>query len=389
MRSAQFLSRMILTFIALNGALNLALAADPNNPLAANDAPDAGALPRFMKPGMRLLYREGSSVDHGVYNLLDQPGPWNWKEGTNTGGVGFLALDILHASPDLIAAQGRHFLMSDLQRELCTFTSAVGVQGGGDKLDPYWINPARLANIPEGKDDTQKVNHVRYTLNGHEYNAISILQFPAGSYRSCIYDLDTGLLLSLSQQIQTPNGKSIEHAQFVGMRQLAIPWADQPPPQWIVKGAQLTYQGSYGATGAAGMPPMTFAQSFIVRFDDASDGCFSLTCLTRRSQGAGAAPTESTGQQCSGSAMLNGLWIPPDIFQKLQPNQVIDEDQVLHFRTTFVGIQGNAALFVEQGPFETKQLYYNTQTGTLVGVSTIAQNQIGQQFVKLQLVDQR
>jgi hypothetical protein len=120
-----------------------------------------------------------------------------------------------------------------------------------------------------------------------------------------------------------------------------------------------------------------------------SHGCMQARMMTRTEIGNGLPPQESTVDRCFGSAMLAGLWVPPDALQQLNPNQLIDNDPITRFRTTFVGVQGQSAIFVEQGPAETTQTAYDLQSGVLQRIQTRRRNATGEFQVQLQLVGQQ
>jgi hypothetical protein len=104
--------------------------------------------------------------------------------------------------------------------------------------------------------------------------------------------------------------------------------------------------------------------------------------------GPGLPPGEAKGERCFGSAVLGGAWFPPKALATLTAGQVLDEDPVLGFRTTFAGTRENLAVVLEQGPLEATRLVYDRTSGALVAIESARQNPLGgaQVHASLQLV---
>jgi len=385
-----------------------------DEPAQEQDQGEAGAFPDFLRPGARITYLAGSSVVQGVNsqvvpdekgNLVDpQTGKhYRTDDMKSSGGIGYVQINIVSVDPRFVAADVRNFLISDPQNNLSTSTSAAALTGDGNALDMYWINPAQLAHIDPRTGRGTKITRIQYTLNGRNYNAISYLRANGSAYTSRIYDLRSGLLLAESSSdtggtvptldknntITPCKGATyITHSRFLAVRQVDIPWAEERTPQWVARGRQLDYQGSYTAVLPSGpLPGLGMAVSFSI--GQVNNGC-ALTRMTTRSElGTGLPPQETTADRCFGTAMLSGLWVPPQALRQLEPNQVIDEDPITNFRTTFAGLQGQSAVFVEQGPLEFTQAAYDTQTGLLQALRSSRKQPTGEIQVQLQLAGRR
>ncbi|MCC6424934.1 MAG: hypothetical protein IT447_15785 [Phycisphaerales bacterium] len=383
------------------------------------DEPDqnqeqAGDFPDFLRPGVRLTYFEGSSVVQGVNsqvvpddkgNLVDPQTGKHYRQDDmkNSGGVGYAQINVVTVDPELVAADARSFQIIDLNNNTCSATSVAALTGNADQLGMYWINPARLANMEPHADRNERVNRIQYTLNDRNYDAISMVSVSEAGYTSRIYDLKTGLLLSSSSSetggnvntldknntITPGRGSSyISHSRFVSIRQVDIPWAQMRMPRWVSKVRQIDYQGGYTAILQGGaLPGYAMAVSFSI--GQVSHGCAQARMMTRSDIGNGLPPQESTVDRCFGSAMLAGLWVPPEALQQLNENQLIDKDPITRFRTTFTGIQGQSAIFVEQGPSEITQTAYDVQSGVLQGIQTRRKTAAGEMQVQLQLAGQQ
>jgi hypothetical protein len=374
-------------------------------------------LPAFLKPGTRLIYEEGESVVHGVGSHLvpskdgkgwvDNKGnKWDVKDSRNSGGVGFLALDVVYVAPDLIAADGRSIMLVDPMNHLTQSVGATALTGNRQKLGQYWVHPSVLAGMADARQDGQVIHRLNHEANGKSYNAISIMTVSPSSYESLIYDLETGLLLSSSRSQkgdpvatnlgggnvgQAQGATVVSHSRFIAARELNIPWANEPAPTWAVAGHQMEYQGGYSAImgGGAGLPPLPpLGMAVMFSFNQAANGCVLAKMFTRRDIGSGMPAQESATDRCLGTAMLTPLWISPRVLAQLQPNQVIDEDMITRLRLSYAGAQGNVGVFVEQGPLESSQNAYDLQTGALVAIRSLRAQGPNQMQMDLQLVRQ-
>lgn len=382
-----------------------------NDDEPAQDEEQPGGFPDFLRPGVRLTYYEGSSVVQGVNsqvvpddkgNLVDPQTGKHYRQDDmkNSGGVGYAQINIVAVDPELVAADARSFLIIDLNNNICSASSVAGLTGNGDQLGMYWINPNRLANIGQQAERGERINRIQYTLNDRNYDAISMVSASGGGYISRIYDLKTGLLLSSSssdtgQNVNTLDKNNtitpgmgstyISHSRFVSIRQVNIPWAEERMPRWVSAGRRIDYQGGYTAVLQGGaLPGYGMAVSFSI--GQVAHGCAQARMVTRTEIGSGLPPQESTIDRCLGSAMLSGLWVPPGALRQLNPNQLIDKDPITRFRTIFTGVQGQSAVFVEQGPAETTQTAYDAQTGMLRSIQSSRKTQTGEFQVQLQLV---
>ena len=79
--------------------------------------------------------------------------------------------------------------------------------------------------------------------------------------------------------------------------------------------------------------------------------------------------TDASGIRCFGSyTYVGGLSASPKALAAMQPNELLDEDKITGYRTTFAGVRDNVALIVETSPHETTEVAYDRQTGRLVSI---------------------
>ena len=362
-------------------------------PVGAADAPGAnGGLPAFIKPGFRLTWIGGSSIVGGNHPVQDENGPieidgrrYRLESNRPGGGMGYTQLNILHADAKTVIADVNLFILTDVNQKVCKFSGKTVVIGSPDALGDYWVNPAKLAQMPDGRQDGDKYTRGRYNLDNREYKSISITHQGNDGYQSKTYDLASGVMLfggttdinlglllknkDNGQLTQEEANKQFSHNQFVAVRETKIPWAAAPRSELLSKGRRLDYTGGQSlmlpdAGGLPPLPPQAMSLSYEVS-DILGGNCFSLKTLIRADLGPGIPPNEVRGEQVCGSAMLGGLYTPPDALRAIQPNTVLDEDPITHRRITYIGQQGNMALMLEQGRLDVLERWYDMGTGLL------------------------
>ncbi|RYX81174.1 hypothetical protein EON83_25285 [bacterium] len=368
-----------------------------------------GTVPGPLQAGTRIIYEAGDSVVQGVGARMtkDDQGNWvdtrgnRWREDQlkSSGGVGYTALDIVQASPSFVAADVRNFLIGFNNATTLTGGSAVTGNGQvlGDSGMKYWISPARLAQMKNGKSGGHQVRRLPYSAGRNSFNAISISDTTAASYANEIYDLKTGILLSSSRSssggsqftlgagntITTGAGASaISHLRFIGTRKKGMPWANSPAPSWAKAGTRLAYNGQVQNvmynSGFPPAPPTGAAFSCVIH--RVAGGCVLVNTISSQDNGRGLPPSTLQSPRVYGTLSSGSLWVPPVALQKLRPGQIIDQDQLTHYNLTYAGIQNGVALFLDQGTTDQWAYAYNPQNGMLVGFDiTTRQNNMGEQ----------
>ncbi len=387
----------------------------PNDPQPNN--PAANGLPPSLATGMRLTWTGGNSTIAGSHMVPDDKGwieskgqRYSLKKSRGGGGMGYTQLNIIHADAQVIVADVRMFLITDLERGTCVQKGHSLMTGNADALDIYWINPARLALMAEGRNEAETITRGVYAMGDRQYKSISIHRTGRDGYSSRTYDTESGLLLfggttDLDPTVLIENGnngglekfegnKQYSHNQFTGLRATKIPWAAVPRPQGMIKGQRIDYTGGYSQASPAGaglpaLPPLGTTVSYGIDQEFAAD-CIGTQSLARFELGAGIPPNEVKGSRAFASAMFGGLWIGTDSLKGLQPNQVLDEDPITRYRTSFGGVQGNVVVIVEQGATDLLEMFYDATSGLLVGTRyTLQQGNVGQTQTTYQLVQQR
>src|SRR5205085_2314559 len=151
-----------------------------------------------------------------------------------------------------------------------------------------------------------------------------------------VYDLETGLLISGSsstvgaaQVAPNPNGtaspmagvNTITSTRVLDVRDLRLPWSNQPLPPWARNGGRLVYSGKYSNL-IEGAPVIPWRLDAAVTFGEARKNWTPGKQTSRLDYGTGAAPQESGSDRNFGSNMYDPVWIDPQILATLRPNTV-------------------------------------------------------------------
>lgn len=360
--------------------------------LALSGAPAFAQLPAFLQVGSRLTWDAGGSSLSGSRFVPDPNGwvwqndQWNRVEATyGGGGVGLVQVDILAAGAEGLVGDVRSYLNTDLQSGSYALSGVDVAVGDAGSLSPYWMAPARLAAMQPGFDGMTRVWRGPRLINGTQFDTVSIATMSRASYSSNTYDVASGLLLfggNMDAQpgvmATDPNGTvvfqnqgaiSYSHLLFLGTRQLQVPWADRPAPDWAAPGVTILYQGQSRAeiAGGGGLPPlpgsaMTISYVFTHRLGRALLGYQVSQLATTQ----GLPPDQVKLNRAFGSAAIDGLWAAPDALARLQAGQVLDQDPFTGIRVYFGGVQNGAALVVYEGRGDALENYYDPSSGFLV-----------------------
>jgi hypothetical protein len=282
-------------------------------------------------------------------------------------------------------ADVRHLLRPDPQTNVHVAAASDLVIGNAEALGDYWIAPSVLATLQPGYDGTTRIWKGPRQLGGQTVDTVSSATMSNGSYYSYTYDAATGILLiggSMIAQagvlVTDPEGNmldsasgavSLDHRIFAGARQVPIPWATAPPPAWATPGRVTTYQGQISAefdpsSGVGNVAGNSLTVSYV--FDQAVGTALVGRQLTRSSNGPGLPPTDSTASRVFGSAMFDGLWIPPEYLTQLTAGQVLDQDPLSGYTVTSAGVQGNVAVVQTIGAGDQLEMHYDTTSGLVV-----------------------
>ncbi len=372
-------------------------------------------IPEFLQVGWRLTWEAGDSQISGARMVNDPEGIFERDnqrfriEGTRGGGgVGLIQLNVLTAGQDGLVADLRYFLNTDLQAGAFRSSGNDVVTGSASGLGDYWIPPSTLATLTPGFDGRTRVSRSTAVFGGQTLNVVSIATPGPGSYVSETYDLGSGLLL-FSGTMHSSQGTSItddrgqvtdfqgsvaySHRRFLGVRQVAVPWASEPPPSWATPGRAHFYQGESRVelSSPTGLPGLGGQGMQVIQVLDRQVGGALLgRQVVQSATTAGLPPSESTTQRAYSSLLLDGLWFPPRAFGSLQPQQVLDQDPYSGQTIYFAGVTGNLGVVVVQGSSDYLENYYDLGSGLLTfSRYRVQAASVGTQVTEVQWVGQQ
>ena len=372
-------------------------------------------VPGFLQVGSRLTWEGGNSTLSGSRVVPDPNGPLERDgqryrlEGTRGGGgVGLVQLNVIASSQQAIVADVRYLLAGGPQLNVHTMSGHDVVLGDAQGLGDYWLPPARLAAMQPGLDGSTRVSRGTSQFQGQTLQVVSIATTGAGTYFSSTYDLTSGLML-FSGTMNTQAGAQVaddrgvrtdfagavvySHQAFVGVRQVAIPWASEGLSQWLAPGRSLSYQGQTSlqndpSLGLPNLPGQPLAATFA--FDRQVGAAVLGRQVTRSFTTQGVPPLDATTNRAFSSAQLDGLWLPPQALAQLRPQQVLDQDPLSGQVVSYAGVTGAYGLVIVQGQGDTLEQYYDLQSGLLAfSRYRVTTQGVGAQVSELQLVGQQ
>jgi len=214
------------------------------------------------------------------------------------------------------------------------------------------------------------------------------------SYSDHVYDAKTGLVIHEASSSQGAPPKlvgpgdfgrgdtTITRNEFVSMRDLSIPWAAEPVPDWVANVGELQYRGSMTSRGplptvpnvlALDLQPVTHGHGWIE---------FSVTS-SQRTQGAPATPPGKT-DLAFGRSEIGGLWIGPQALAQFHPGQVLDEDPVTKMHTVVSRVDNSSVVISSANAAGQIENQYDKRTGMLIASSFYDVLTMQQRMYKLQ-----
>lgn len=347
-------------------------------------------IPDFLRVGSRLTWSAGDSSLMGT-KLVPDPNGWLWRDGQwyrvessgGSGGIGYEQLDILSTTEGAVVADVSYFLTADPQLNINVASGSAVVVGDAGALGEFWVSPARLATLQEGFDGVTKIYRGPRQFNGQTVEVVASATFSGGNYIGYTYDLATGLLLVSGTMFASPGvlatdpsgnlvGQAsgpvaLSHRQFVGIRQVDVPWANSPLPDWLRPGWVGTYQGESRVEYSSGLPPLAGQTVTVQQVVDRRVGNAVIGReLAQFGTTQGLPPTETTTDRAFGSAVLDGIWLPPESFTQMQPQQVLDQDPTTGRTVVFGGTVGGLAVVISGGQVDRLEQFYDVSSGLLM-----------------------
>ena len=375
---------------------------------AATDGGDrapVGGLPEVVQPGQRLSFVSASATVGGVRNVLVEDDQGNWVDpqtgqhysAQNNSGQGAMTveqLDVLHASGGVIAGDLTMLLVDPLSGSLST-TQVQAITGTAEALGEYWVAPAKLATLQVGEQGGVRVLRGPYTVEGREYDTVTVRNTTAQGFSRATYDTRTGLCLiatgSLTgQPVQTVGidgkattgslGTMIYQRRLSGARALRTPWAGSRMP---LPERALEFAGGYAmrVDGTPDLPAWSFRAS--IALERGQGDLLTARIRTAVDPGNGQAQQGEQLRIVVAGALLP-LAIAPDVLQQLRAGQEIDQDPVTRTRTWIEAADAQTVCLAAQSATEHSRTWFDRRTGMPVRFARMQRQGMGTTTIEAQ-----
>jgi hypothetical protein len=359
--------------------------------------------PDWVREGIRLSYYSATADVPSANEkfILDEEGDWvgmtsgkkyRREELFGAAGHGVTQVDVLSVDQRVAALKVNSWLYSSYTGPLTPIKQApaIGLAAGGD----WYIHPDALAKLADRRGGSVTILRMPYTVEGVTYNAIRIQQDSETSTFAHIYDLQDGKLLATFNSVASADKLStvFAYATFLGVRQMALPWAGQVLPDWLKKGAVLQYSGTktYEAILAAYSMPTSVTVG--MRIKDATTKYYTYT-----QSGSMSVPgfPSQYGQEllAGGLGEPVGLVLPPASLARLQTGQIIDVDPITGITVTVTDIiqdySGRDLVVIEaSNQVYSTQTTYDMNTGAMIRFNEVKHGVESNEYTDLELAQE-
>ena len=343
-------------------------------------------LPRLHE-GLVLTYTWYAAVTagNGSYYEEDEHGDWI-NRGTGrtysrsmqlgTSGSGWTEISIAGIEGDKVILESTSYANAGaLGRNVPVLQGSTGALS--DLTDPgdYWMDPAKLASLV-GSSPHVGVSRVQWQTAEKVVDAIRIQVLHGTSYSDHVYDAKTGLCLHVASSSPGPPPKlagpgdmgqgdtTLTRNDFVGFRDVAVPWAKEPVPDWLASIHSLHFRGSTISRGA--LP--TVPNVLVIDLQTLARGRTWLELQATASQQWQGAPSNppTTSALAFARSQFDSLWISPHALTQLRQGQTLDEDPLTKMRTVVSKVEPNSVLITSSNAAAETENQYDLHTGMLI-----------------------
>ncbi|MFZ0968592.1 MAG: hypothetical protein WAN13_09995 [Candidatus Acidiferrales bacterium] len=386
----------------------LILAACTISITARGTAPADGPVPRlpWLHEGLVLTYTWYAAVapGNGSYYEEDDRGDmilhstgqrYSRTTQTGTSGSGWTQITVASIEGDKVVLESSSYanagsLGKNTPVPQGSSSSVAALMDPGD----YWMDPAKLASMRTAPAEHILVSRVAWNAGENNVDGIRVQVLNGSSYSDHIYDTKTGLCVHVASSSVGAAPKlvgpgdfgrgdtTITRNDFVASRNVTIPWAGEPMPDWVTTVRALHYRGSIISHGSLPTVPnvLTFDMQPVAHGRNWAQ--FSATS-TQRTQGAPDIPP-ARADLAFGRSEFDGLWACPAALAQLRQGQVLDEDPVTKMRTAVSRVDDSTVVIVESNAAGEIDNQYDKRTGMLLASSFYNVLSMQQRTLKLQ-----
>jgi hypothetical protein len=343
-------------------------------------------------PGNGSYYEED---DHGDMILHSTGQRYSRSMQTGTSGSGWTQITVTCIEGDKVVLESSSYanagsLGKNASVPQGTSSSVAALMDPGD----YWMDPAKLASLHTMPANHILVSRVAWKAGDSSVDGIRVQVLNSSSYSDHIYDAKTGLCVHVASSSQGAPPKlvgpgdfgrgdtTITRNDFVSSRNITIPWASEPTPDWVASIRALHYRGSITSHGPLPTVPNVLTLDMEATARGRNWVQFSATS-TQRTQGAPDIPP-SKSELAFGRSELDGLWAGPAALAQLRQGQVLDEDPVTKMRTVVSRVDDSSVVIAAANAAGEIDNQYDKRTGILLASSFYNVLSMQQRTLKLQ-----
>ncbi|HEV8039560.1 MAG TPA: hypothetical protein VGP62_11905 [Bryobacteraceae bacterium] len=243
----------------------------------------------------------------------------------------------------------------------------------------YWMDPNKLAGMRSVPAQRLLVSRIAWKAGDHTTNAIRVQMVKDGSYDEHIYDAKTGLCLHFAGSVRGAAPKyvgpgdmgqgdtTLTHGDFIGAKDISVPWAREAMPDWVSGVRALHYRGPIISRG-----PLPSGNSFVlVDLEMITHGTGWVqfaSIASQQMQGAPRTPP-SKGEIAFGRSQFGSLWAGPAALARLQLGEVLDEDPITKMQTVVAKADDQRIVIASRNAAGEIDSEYDRHTGMLVASS--------------------
>lgn len=251
------------------------------------------------------------------------------------------------------------------------------LMGTLDQCGDYWISPAKLAALPNDPANGSTVTQTTWKIPTGNVPAVEWTVQTTKSIETHVFDAKTGLCYHFS----TNSKSAAANGDFLGMRDMNVPWAHEAPPPWVANLKALHYQGQMVMRAMPQVIPTRLKVDATVADRGKGWVLFNLSTIT---QVGNSPPIPQNDQIVSGQYQIGGIWAGPAALAALKKGQVLDEDPITHVKTIVSNVTGDTVAITRANGAGQWDFQYDKQSGILKVSSFIEATLKQQTMLQLQ-----
>lgn len=333
------------------GAGPLGADGKPDPSIVAEFVPGAAgsSAPSFIRPGLRFTYQVDSATlpGEGSNWTPNEHGEWQDQNGNKydrskkeAGGSAstYQQYDVILLNDKQSMMIQDHFNISPLTSNP-TNTNRIYMIGSAGFGTMLWAPPDVLSKVPDSLEVGKTVSHGKWSLGGQDVDGVMFAHRDKDAHDMYVYHAETGALIQygisstaagngmIAPDEQRNTGSTILISGILAeIRQLAVPWASDPDPDWVKTFKAIEYTGE-SVFQLVGDMTGGIKKSLNMKFKAASRGEGWVGLIKSSTE------TTEFGTSTSGESpgimtpwRLDPLWISPVALSRLTEGQIIDSD---------------------------------------------------------------